>query len=1053
MDRNRAQQRKATRKTKRVVRKGFYSDEDDESSEEEVSITTPRGVIRSPGQSLASALRSRSPAGARGERRNVISVGDVDRTQESFGMDRNITGFGGVADATGAVDEDEDLDEDHRLLLRASLPLLKSRNSGVVLGVCSLHYYCGVASIKIRSALGKSLVRIYHDRREIQFVVLNSIRALVWECPSAFTPFLNDFFVKAMDPSFTRLVKLDILAALCLEPNAITAVLNELNTYIRHDDKAFVCASIRAVDKIVELARIVHYRQGEKTRNAIAAKDESNKIALNCLHGLMTLSEISDNEEVVGECVSAMQRIILLLQSNEDGRNISDPNHVQGMALQRLLLLVVRSITAASSTEEEKYEDELENDQVPDDESSLHKVIKLPTEKVPAALWILGEWMVSSSNSLSIFHVNKSEKKVVRTELLRLIATSFSEMDQYLKCQAVHLASKVLLSKCSPNDTSLCEFILSLGRIDVIHDVRDRSRCESMLIHMAKGIQFDAESLPAVPLNSKTVTIDDARSMLLKQRPAPSWLPIESEKDKETNALRFGTLSSMVSRKAGKAYLLLPPWAEVDSPKILRDPQMLDSPESKSKRSSPKTSKDEWAVNANTSAGFYDSDEGNSKSSDSSSSDSDSSKSSSSSSSSESDSDSSKPSGSSDDESTSSDEVGNNRISMATSPDVAPSASIAPMMGRRQIMPSAVVDEPLPVLGSRSEDESSSDDESSDGSSTSSEESSIHDENVKDRTAPASSLIDVTFTNKQAPGPNGENGNSHKSNSNVSSISLGLEGLVMAPLVIDKDIAASDDSIENESSAWHVLVRHDLSGGLEASIRFLKGSSRSREANLLGFDSKNSAVVCLQVKFENKRGDGHAIRRIHFIQKKFAKSGVLSTTRISIPQEIASLGSSKVSFAIIGLEFAQASDKDRTLLAKFDVKCDRGTTPIDLCPSLAETLQECKISRSDFDAASLKLHGIHQQAKASFNLPTANVQSSYDLIPKVILKGSNLSVVESWTDNHCKFAGKLPASGNQVLLDIQCNPSSGAGEINIFCDSAMALNPLLASIKSTITTE
>jgi hypothetical protein len=81
------------------------------------------------------------------------------------------------------------------------------------------------------------------------------------------------------------------------------------------------------------------------------------------------------------------------------------------------------------------------------------------------------------------------------------------------------------------------------------------------------------------------------------------------------------------------------------------------------------------------------------------------------------------------------------------------------------------------------------------------------------------------------------------------------------------------------------------------------------------------------------------------------------------------------------------------------------------------------------------------------------MQSSYDLIPKVILKGSNLSVVESWTDNHCKFAGKLPASGNQVLLDIQCNPSSGAGEINIFCDSAMALDPLLASIKSTITTE
>ena len=102
--------------------------------------------------------------------------------------------------------EDESImksDDTNKLTNNLEQSQSSTRNSGVVLGVCSLHYYCGVASIKIRSALGKALVRIYHDRREIQFIVLNSIRMLVWECPSAFTPFLNDFFVKAMDPSFT----------------------------------------------------------------------------------------------------------------------------------------------------------------------------------------------------------------------------------------------------------------------------------------------------------------------------------------------------------------------------------------------------------------------------------------------------------------------------------------------------------------------------------------------------------------------------------------------------------------------------------------------------------------------------------------------------------------------------------------------------------------------------------------------------------------------------------------------------------------------------------
>ncbi len=179
-----------TKKKRRVVRKGFYSDEEDESSEEEIDIPMARlGLSRNrgPGQSLASVMRS--PA---------RPLHNTTHGNPMFsGFDHgNPNGLGGVAEATCAVDEDGTLDEDHRLLLRSSLPLLKSRNAGVVLAVCSLHYYCGVSSIQIRSSMGKSLVRIYHDRREIQFVVLNSIRMLVWECPSAFTPFLNDFFVK-----------------------------------------------------------------------------------------------------------------------------------------------------------------------------------------------------------------------------------------------------------------------------------------------------------------------------------------------------------------------------------------------------------------------------------------------------------------------------------------------------------------------------------------------------------------------------------------------------------------------------------------------------------------------------------------------------------------------------------------------------------------------------------------------------------------------------------------------------------------------------------------
>jgi hypothetical protein len=68
------------------------------------------------------------------------------RPQDVFGWKGN---GGAPAAALDDDTEDNDLNEDHKLLLQSSLPLLKSRNSAVVLAACSLHYYCGVASIKV----------------------------------------------------------------------------------------------------------------------------------------------------------------------------------------------------------------------------------------------------------------------------------------------------------------------------------------------------------------------------------------------------------------------------------------------------------------------------------------------------------------------------------------------------------------------------------------------------------------------------------------------------------------------------------------------------------------------------------------------------------------------------------------------------------------------------------------------------------------------------------------------------------------------------------------
>lgn len=137
---------------RRIVKKAFYSDEEDESAEEEVEVGFESSSYR--------------------------DVEYKDQSSEHQGVFANAT-------------EEVDVDTDHRLLLRSTLPLLKSRNSSVVLGVCSLHYYCGSQSSTTSQQIGKALVRILRNRREIQYIVLTCINTLAQERPNIFRDYVT----------------------------------------------------------------------------------------------------------------------------------------------------------------------------------------------------------------------------------------------------------------------------------------------------------------------------------------------------------------------------------------------------------------------------------------------------------------------------------------------------------------------------------------------------------------------------------------------------------------------------------------------------------------------------------------------------------------------------------------------------------------------------------------------------------------------------------------------------------------------------------------------
>jgi len=666
-----------------------------------------------------------------------------------------------------------------------------------------------------------------------------------------------------MDPSFTRLIKLEILTALALEPASIEAVLTEIGTYIRHSDQTFACAATRSVGTVAELARIVYDRHGSKSGERAKERSEANRIALNCLHGLITMTKASQNSAVVGECVVVMQRILLQLCSGDSTFGVEDPNNVQGAALERIVLLVVNTLRLRAVEEEEKEENESDSEQEEDArERDLKKVagVSLPSSSLASGLWIIGEWAAPltgvglADTALRIRSVDEDTFFKLRLELCRLLAKSFVDLDPSEKEQATHFATKVLVSrKCNgvsqqPNEAALCESLLAVGRIDPIPDVRDRARHESNLIHLAFGLQYDQENMDPTPPGglSQKPTLDNLKLIFLQSKPASSSIPLEdvhykqrAEMGERGGTFRFGTLSSLVGHRARSAYLPLPPWSSEDTPSSLRDPVQRDAA-----AAAPSRDNNTGGVNA---SGFYDKDDGSS-------SDSGSSSGSSSSGSSESDSDDSSYDGDAGSSTSSSDAGGDNLLlpgitnQPVTPQPLIPGFNQEPGFNQQPLPNGGIMH---PELAKHTQSIMS--DDSSESSSDSSSETSTGDDNIVANNA-GGGIGDLIPMGGQAQPPMGgqlqhmNNGGTATMDGSASSVADDLRGLVLEPVVVNADDNGEPD-IERDSSAWFEFVR---ASGLSVKARYLRGKTKTREVQLMGLVVEKPTVVCLQVRFENQ---------------------------------------------------------------------------------------------------------------------------------------------------------------------------------------------------------
>ena len=670
--------------------------------------------------------------------------------------------------------------------------------------------------------------------------------------------------MQALDAPHTRIIKIDILVSLSLEPAAIEAVLTELRTYIRSGDKKFVCAAIRGVGRVAELARIVYDRHGQTSEggNMIQERQTANKIALDCLYGLAVVTETCKSPIVVGAAMSVMQTILTMLWSDRMLMSVEDPNEIQNFAIRRLMLLLLRTLSLRVEHENKNGDKSGEDsdEEEPKQPSDLETfATEVPPEAVASALWIIGEWMSFGPNEVSITRkIDGTTKSKYRLELLRILDQVYPQLVPTEKDQAIHYSAKVMLSDATSNTTgmasfdgesALCEHILSMGRIDVNPNVKDQARMISAIVHMSIGLKHDLDNLETAPTITKKLSTEDARNLLLERKPAPSFLPIEEERtDSNKNAMfRFGTLSSLVGHQARGTYLPLPPWAEKNSPKALRDPIEVV----KDQVSGVPSSAGQISAGG---MGFY----GDDSSSDDSSSD-DSSSSSESSDGQNADSESESES-ESDDSTSSSDDVpaanGNLLI-----PPSQPMSNGHNMMGAGLSGGGSLIPMGQPAVAQKmqtsmittaSSSDSSEDDSSSSSSSSSSSDSYGGDISSANLLSPNDGNL-LSMGSHPVPQPsNAFFPSTSSQGNNVSSSTMDdLKGLVMAPIAVDQSSAADPNS-ERDSSAWIQLVRPELCGGLAVTARYLRGPTKIREAQLQGLDPALPNLVCVQVQFSNK---------------------------------------------------------------------------------------------------------------------------------------------------------------------------------------------------------
>ncbi|PIN12172.1 Vesicle coat complex AP-3, beta subunit [Handroanthus impetiginosus] len=134
--------------------------------------------------------------------------------------------------------------DDVKILLQCTLPLLWSYNSAVVLAAAGVHWI--MAPKEDIPKIVKPLLFLLRSSSSSKYVVLCNIQVFAKAMPSLFSPYFEDFFISSSDSYQIKTLKLEILSSIA-SSSSISSIFLEFQDYIRDPDRKFAADTVATI--------------------------------------------------------------------------------------------------------------------------------------------------------------------------------------------------------------------------------------------------------------------------------------------------------------------------------------------------------------------------------------------------------------------------------------------------------------------------------------------------------------------------------------------------------------------------------------------------------------------------------------------------------------------------------------------------------------------------------------------------------------------------------------------------------------------------------------